>query len=398
MKKTLGLALYAGLMFCVTAGLGYYMLRKSAPPEIAESDHHHVAPPENYLNADWSDSGSDGVSPESGDLSSGDPAGSGGYRSAELPENAGRSSGSRKDEALPVAVRSSPMSVEEIVRMGLSLKSRDEVVRKREASLREMEAQQRLVLSDLSSAQHDIENLLAQTADQRAAKEELLARITANNETLLREQQVIAQQKEDLAREREKLEQDRRQYDAEKTAIAQTQSDLAIRRKELDAERKQFEDERTRITLDGEKLVRERETWLTEKEKISSEKKQVALDREQLKVDRELFEQEKRALASTSPSPAASPAAGTPPDDATRLRNLKSVAQLLEGMNPENAAANVRVMAEQGNADMVVDVLMLLEPRKSAAIMDVLQDETLATDFLLRMSNRNAAGKAARKP
>lgn len=412
MKKILAMVLYAGVMFGVTAGLGMFMLKKTQP---------HVE------TAEGKDA--DGEDTHSGEQAAGDhgaaPAADahgeapaaygdrGGHQTAKLPgsitdgdSHTGGSRGTHHDERLPVAVRATPMSVEEIVRMGLSLKSRDEVVRKREATLREIEAQQRLALSDIASAQQDIENLLAQTSDQRAAKEELLSRITAQNQTLEREREALAAERELIKKQRDEFETARKQFDAEKSSVVQSESDLTIRSNELDKQRKLFEEERTRITLDGEKLVKEREKWLAEKEKIAEEKKQIALDRDKLRVDRELFEQDKRVLAttttpSTSPTTSAQPTTPTTPaapqDEASRQKSLKSVAQMLEGMSSENAASNIRELAATGNTEMVVDVLMLLEQRKSGAIMDALQDEKLASEFLLKMSNRNSAAKSAKK-
>ena len=404
MKKILGLVLYAGVMFGVTAGLGMFMMKKSAPPAAADAEEEGSESEHGEVAHDDTDA--------MGTEAHGDD--SHGTRTAELTSRGDASHGSDHgghdggsasghDEQLPVAVRATPMSVEEIVRMGLSLKSRDEVVRKREAALRDIESQQRLTLADLAAAQQNVENLLAQTSDQRAAKEELLSRITAQNQELQREREAIAGERDVLKKEREEFETVKNQLDAQKTALAQNESDLAIKRNAVDTDRKMFEDERTRVTLDGEKLVKEREKWLADKEKIAEEKKQITLDRDALRVERDLFEQEKRGLATTTPAPADTPkpAKGTTAgtlEDATRTKDWKKVADLLEVMSPETAAANVRALAEGGNTDLVVDVLMLMEPRKSGPIMDALQDEKLASDFLLKMSNRNSNSKTTKKP
>ena len=70
----------------------------------------------------------------------------------------------------------------------------------------------------------------------------------------------------------------------------------------------------------------------------------------------------------------------------------------MEGMPAEFAAKNLREMDAQGNTDLVVDILRLMEARKSVAIMDALQDDALASRLLLRMSTRNAETKSAKKP
>lgn len=374
MKKILGLVLYAGMMFGITAGLGMFMLKKTASHGVVHSESeagsrqtdHSVRSPgpgnaPEYQTVGMYPSDSQGFSPD------------------EHSDHAIQSG--THDERLPVAVRATPMSVEEIVRMGLSLKSRDEVVRKREASLREFESQQKLSLLDIEAAQQDIENLLAQTSDQRAATEELLARVTAQNENLNQERQVIANEREQLKKEREEFEAARKQLETDKIAVSQRENELA------------------KITLDGESLVRDREKWVEEKEAISAEKKQVALDREQLRVERELFEQERRVHASaTGASSLDGKSSASVPDEATQLKNMKAVAQQVEAMSPENAAASIRVMAAGNDLDKAVEILMLLEQRKSGAIMDALMDETLATELLLKMSTHNSTSRAGKKP
>ena len=78
------------------------------------------------------------------------------------------------DDASPVAVRPQKMNVEEIVRYGLSLKSREQALRERENALQRVESQQQLVLADIEAEQRELEGLLAQARDQRAATGELL--------------------------------------------------------------------------------------------------------------------------------------------------------------------------------------------------------------------------------
>ncbi len=404
MKKILGLVLYAGVMFGVTAGLGMFMMKKQA----SHSTQAESAGGEEASEVDGSDHGGDASGHDDvTDAGHGaDHGGSSSHQSAELPKtdlpgahapdhqgNPGR------DEQLPVAVRSTPMSVEEIVRMGLSLKSRDEVVHKREEALREIEAQQRLVLSDMASAQQEIENLLAQTTDQRAAKEELLARITSLNESSGKDRQLIASEREALNKERAEFEFARKRLDAEKAVLARSENDLEIKQKSFEEDRKSFTSTQSQVTQDLEKLKSERDTWIKEKEKIAAEKNQLALDQDKLRVDRELLDQEKKiAAAMSGKTPAATAPTNTAEDEAAQRKKMKAVAQMLEGMNAESAAKNIRELATTGNMDMVVEVLGLLEQRKSGAIMDALGDEKLAAEFLLQMSNRNASSKTAKKP
>jgi DNA repair exonuclease SbcCD ATPase subunit len=395
MKKILGMLLYGGVMFGVTAGLGMFMMKKSAPP---------ASTAENAEGEEETEAGEHGETPVDGhsDSDADSRGNTDKHRTAEVHGSDSHSDGHVKDhgstghdEQLPVAVRSTPMTVEEIVRMGLSLKSRDESIRKREESLREIESQQRLVLADLASAQQDIENLLAQTSDQRAAKEELLARIAAQSESLVRERASFSGDSDKLKKEQSELEIAKQSLEAEKLKLTQTENELAIKRKSLEDDRKAFADTQTRVNQDSEKLARDRDSWLKDKESVDSDKRQVVQDRNKLDSDRVLLEQEKRAFLSTT-------GRGLPdaadPNAAPPAQNPKEVAKFMEGMPPESAAKNLREMDTQGNTDLVVDILRMMDQRKSGAIMDALQDEALASKFLLRMSTRNTETKSAKKP
>lgn len=174
MKKILGLALYAAVMFGVTAGLGMFMMKKSAPhnSDHAESGDIQSEPDSNNSAHNTGDSAASSV--RTVDASSSH----GGGHAATSGLHA------RTDEHLPVAVRSSPMSIEEIVRMGMSLKVRDEAIRQREQTLKDADSQHRLIQTDVEGAQQQVENLLAQASDQRAAIEELVARINAQRDSV----------------------------------------------------------------------------------------------------------------------------------------------------------------------------------------------------------------------
>ena len=395
MKKILGMLLYGGMMFGVTAGLGMFMMKKSAPPATTA---------ENAEGEEDGEAGEHGENPVGGhgDSEADSHGNTAEHHSAKVHGSDSHSGGHVKDhgstghdDQLPVAVRSTPMTVEEIVRMGLSLKSRDESIRKREESLREIESQQRLVLADLASAQQDVENLLAQTSDQRAAKEELLARIAAQSESLLRERASFSGDSDKLKKEQSELELAKQSLEAEKLKLTQTENELAIKRKALEDDRKAFADTQTRVNQDSEKLARDRDSWLKDKESVDSDKRQVVQDRNKLDSDRVLLEQEKRAFLSTT---GRSLPEAADPNAAPLVQNPKEVAKFMEGMPPESAAKNLREMDTQGNTDLVVDILRMMDQRKSGAIMDALQDEALASKFLLRMSTRNTETKSAKKP
>ncbi|MFN9974034.1 MAG: hypothetical protein ACK58T_29475, partial [Phycisphaerae bacterium] len=98
------------------------------------------------------------------------------------------------------------MTVEEIVRYGLGLKARDEVVRAREASLQRLETQQRMVMTDIRGERREIESILAQAREQRLATEEILNRVAVRQQKMEVEQkQLIALKEKELEEQHQKL-------------------------------------------------------------------------------------------------------------------------------------------------------------------------------------------------
>lgn len=93
-----------------------------------------------------------------------------------------------KDAGLPVAARPRPMSVEELLRYGLSLNAREESLRQREDEFRRRETQLQLALADLHSEQAVIDGLRGQVQEQLQAADALLARIQQGRQDLAAEQ------------------------------------------------------------------------------------------------------------------------------------------------------------------------------------------------------------------
>lgn len=353
MKKILGMMLYAVLMFGVTAGLGMFMLKKAA---------NHGSDAAHGADAEHKDSSPDhpatGHSDDSHSTSHAPPSG----HSDKTVSHSGDSPAvdpktHRHDDQLPVVVRASPMSVEEIVRMGLSLKSRDEIVHKREESLRETEAQQRLVLSDIASAQQEIENLLSQAYDQRAATEELLARLTKQKEAAEAERLSVLAEKQQIQTDRDAFVSTKREIETERTQ-------LAIDQQQLQADRKRLNQEREQLIADHEKLSKAR------------------LD---------------AAAAIPEVAPVITAQAAPVIDEASRKQNLKELTEMFEGMSPETAAKSIKVLSTNGETDMIVDVLTALDQRKAAAILDAISDEQLVSEFLMKINSRKNSQKSAAK-
>jgi flagellar basal body-associated protein FliL len=90
--------------------------------------------------------------------------------------------------SLPIAVRSRPMSVEELVRLGLSLNARNEALEQRESEFREREARLKLALVDLQGEQAAIDSLRSQVQKQLEAADTVIARIQHERQELSRDQ------------------------------------------------------------------------------------------------------------------------------------------------------------------------------------------------------------------
>jgi flagellar motility protein MotE (MotC chaperone) len=80
------------------------------------------------------------------------------------------------------------MSVEELLRYGLSLNAREETLIAREEEFRQREAQLKLVLADLQGEQAQLDSLRQQVQQQLAAADQLLSRIQAARQELAQAQ------------------------------------------------------------------------------------------------------------------------------------------------------------------------------------------------------------------
>lgn len=88
-----------------------------------------------------------------------------------------------------VAVRPKAMSVEEILRYGMALKKREELMKQREHAASEQESQIKLVYADIQGEQKEIEGLRLQIKEQLAAADRKLADLEQNRIRLETERQ-----------------------------------------------------------------------------------------------------------------------------------------------------------------------------------------------------------------
>lgn len=383
MKKFLGLIVYAAVMFGVTAGLGMFMLKKSAP-HATESAHGEEKgtegehePAEDGHSSEVASSDHETSTHESDVASHGDGDHA---RGAHEPKRT-----AAVDEQLPVAVRATPMSVEEIVRMGLSLKSRDETVRKREAALKEMESQQKLAAADILTAQQEIENLLAQASEQRAATEELLARIKDQDKTLTNEREAIAAERQKLNEDLAKLETDKKAFASKEESLKASTEELSMKRKELDLAQQALNADREQYVKDFEKLNKQRSSITDDKQANDTERETLAQERKRLEEERKQLENDRKLLPKTTPETGSSAA------------SLAETTRMFENAKPERVAGILQSMSASQGMDQVVDLLLAMDKKKAAQIIDAIEDDQFAADLAVNISKRNAAVKAAEK-
>lgn len=110
-----------------------------------------------------------------------EPAGSGTPADANITPVSG--------EDLPVAVRPRPMSVEEVLRFGMGLRSREEQLKEREEALEREQSRMQLALADIRGEQQHIESLHAKLQGQADACQSILGEIEQARQALAAERE-----------------------------------------------------------------------------------------------------------------------------------------------------------------------------------------------------------------
>ena len=167
--KKFGLILFGLLLFAASGG-GAYWYRTQAT------------------------TGEDGTA----DKSSAEASAAGDTTSGEMP-------GAKKlkppEGQLPVAEHPRPLSVEEIVRLGMQFKTRERQLREREALLQEREEQLKLMEIDLKGEMEELQGYVEQAERKLAAAEQILAKTQAERQQLAEEQAQAESQLKDLQNE-----------------------------------------------------------------------------------------------------------------------------------------------------------------------------------------------------
>ena len=155
MKKMLGLIIYGGILFGLSAGGAWFMHSKHQE-ELAKERKSHKPNPDAELVASTT------------------------HHPTIVAPNISESQ--RLETRNKVPIRPEAISAEEIVVHGIKLKERDEAVRLREQALERVEAQYTLMLKDIEGEQREIEGLMEQARAQNKAADEILDRATAKHQ------------------------------------------------------------------------------------------------------------------------------------------------------------------------------------------------------------------------
>jgi hypothetical protein len=155
MKKMMGLIIYGGVLFGLSAG-GAWFLHTKHQEELDALRSQHAPDPDKELVAASTDQPS--------------------ILHPEIPES------QQQETSNQVPVQPQALSAEEIVRHGMNLKKRDEAVLEREAALDRVEAQYNLMLTSIVAEQREIEGLVEQARGQNRAADEILKRADAKHQ------------------------------------------------------------------------------------------------------------------------------------------------------------------------------------------------------------------------
>jgi len=180
MKKLLGLMIYGGLLFGLSAGGAWYM--KSQHELALEEQRAELEDP----NA--------GLVPSSTD------------QPTLTHPNAGDAA-YVEDTLRQVPVRAGAMTVEEIVQYGMGLKERDQAIQQREEALQRLDERYRLIQEDIQAEQMEIEGILAQARNQKTAADEILRQAAERVQKAEALKKDAERERKDIALEQTKAEQ-----------------------------------------------------------------------------------------------------------------------------------------------------------------------------------------------
>jgi flagellar motility protein MotE (MotC chaperone) len=151
--------------------------------------------------------------------------------------------------------------------------------------------------------------------------------------------------------------------------------------------------------IDGEKMEIGGLMAQARDQRIASEKLLAQAQQERIKSDDSLkqLEDKKQKLELEREKAAQNPVPGADEKEVNLEANIKEVSGVIAAVSPEVAAKILREYANNGQMDMVVEIVAGLEERNSAKILEAMDDEKLASEIVAKYLERKSTVKGAKK-
>lgn len=179
MKNLMMMGMVGAIIFGASAGGSWFLHNKKAATHDTAADEHGDEHAEDAHHAEKKPAddahGSKAHAPEAAADHTEKP-GHGDHGAAEAPKSAADQL-RPLEHALPGSIRPRPVSVEELLRYSLGLKSREESIVGREKDLERKQSQVNIALTDIQGEQHELDGLRRQVKDQIGAVDNLLAKL-----------------------------------------------------------------------------------------------------------------------------------------------------------------------------------------------------------------------------
>ncbi|MBX3444699.1 MAG: hypothetical protein KF774_20030 [Planctomyces sp.] len=181
MSSFVKIGLVGGVLFGASAGASWFLQKQkhkhAEDSALAEEDG----------AAEGGEHGAAKASANGGHGSSGSShaaADAGSHAPATAASRPGSTTEGASETGLPATVRPRPVSVEELLKYSLSLKSREETISQRERELERKQSQANLVLADIRGEQQELDGLRTQIKEQLGGIESLLQQLDEDRRDL----------------------------------------------------------------------------------------------------------------------------------------------------------------------------------------------------------------------
>jgi hypothetical protein len=201
MKNLMMMGLVAGIVFGASAGASWFLQnKKHAAEHTADKDEHGDKHADEGHGSDHAPAPEKPHAPAAV-ASHGSEAAHDAHAPGE-PKKSAADSLKPLDHALPGSIRPRPVSVEELLRYSLGLKSREEAISGREKDLERRQSQVNIALTDIQGEQQELDGLRRSVKDQISAVDNLLAK--------------LADERQQLNADKAKAEEELKKYDTVK--------------------------------------------------------------------------------------------------------------------------------------------------------------------------------------